>query len=302
MQPPDHATLERYIRLVTELLAPGPAPDLRDGEATAVRIEHGLVLPMALAGATDGQVVRAVARLLEVTPSAAAGERRVGDAAGHRRPAYDGLLVYAWQRAMEQVEDRLSLHRSRAWHGRIREWCVALHADLAAPRTPVGDGVRALSAAAGAEAAGRAWAALALCAAGYGRDVAWVFRELVENQQPGGAFLTAAASDNPETRWYHELVLLHACGSYAVLAGDRPAAEAAERAAAHHAAETQPDHATAQPWGLPAFILSDPARPFADEMLHAVRVRQATGPDAVTQILLADTLLALRQSLAPAST
>lgn len=291
MQRADRPTLERYAALIEELVAP-PAAPVPTEDASTVQVEQGSVLPMALAGARDGQIVRAVAGMLAAAATPPSRDTRVVDAAGHHRPAYRGLLVYAWQRALALVEDRLPLQRARAWNARVREWCVVLHAELASADVGAGD---ARSASTGAEVSGQAWAALALHAAGYGDAAAPVFSRLIDGQQPSGAFFPPGASDNPETRWYHELVLLHACSSYAVNADDPRAAESAGRAAAYHVAETQPDHATSQPWGLLAFALSDPARPLADEMLHTVRIRQADGPDGVTQILLADTLLGLRR-------
>ena len=51
-------------------------------------------------------------------------------------------------------------------------------------------------------------------------------------QQPSGAYLDAGPADNPETRWYHELAILHAAASYAVAAEDRHVLELLTRQAA----------------------------------------------------------------------
>jgi hypothetical protein len=118
------------------------------------------------------------------------------------------------------------------------------------------------------------------------------FGRLVACQCPGGTFLKAGAGDNPETHWYHELLLLHAATSYAATTRD-PAVEAAvARAAAFHLNETQPDHATNQPWALAAFARSAETRPVADQMLHSAAT--ITGRSGVTSILLADALYCLR--------
>src|SRR6185503_5975069 len=109
-----------------------------------------------------------------------------------------------------------------------------------------GDERAAIPASRGGVAADAAWMALALQVAGkiYVRD-AWtdlasdLFGKIARGQQDTGAFLAATASDNPETHWYHELVLLHATSTYAVQTEDRPLAAAVARATDYHAKQTQ---------------------------------------------------------------
>ena len=110
---------------------------------------------------------------------------------------------------------------------------------------------------------------------------------------PGG-------SDNPETWWFHELVILHAAASYAVQAEDRTVAAAVARATGHHLRETQPDHATSHPWALFAYVWDERTRPLADGVLHAAAVYRPEGPDGVSLILLADALYCLRLFERPA--
>src|SRR5205807_2662494 len=147
------------------------------------------------------------------------------------------------------------------------------------------------------------WTALALQVAGklFIRD-AWtdlagdVFGRLARRQRAGGAFLSADLSDNPQTRWYHELVILHAAASHAVQAEDRALAAAVARATRFHVNETQPDHATHQPWALFAFIWDPQARPLADGLLHNLSLH-ATGEESaspLTLMLLADALYCLK--------
>ena len=116
-----------------------------------------------------------------------------------------------------------------------------------------------------------------------------------------GGFLTASSSDNPEARWYHELAILHAAASYAVQAEDRTIARAVARSTRFVVNEVEPDHATGQPWGLFAFIWNPPARPLADQVLHAVELRQQQSIGGVSLILLADALYCLRLFTDPAS-
>jgi hypothetical protein len=54
----------------------------------------------------------------------------------------------------------------------------------------------------------------------------------------------------------------------------------------------QPDHATNQPWGLPAFLLCAETRPLADQVLHTAATVGGASP--VTSILLADALYCLQ--------
>lgn len=107
------------------------------------------------------------------------------------------------------------------------------------------------------------------------------------SQQLDGRFLQFDGS-NPEPWWYHELVILHAVATCAALYGKDWVAKAVPKAAHFHHAETQPDHATSQPWAIHAFLMDDETLPTADLMLLAAEVNQPQGLDAVSRILLAD--------------
>jgi hypothetical protein len=79
---------------------------------------------------------------------------------------------------------------------------------------------------------------------------------------------------------------------YAAQTGNQTLEAAIARNAEFHQNETQPDHATNQPWGLAAFVLNPATRPLADGMLHAAAtIGRSSG---VTSILLADALYCLR--------
>src|SRR5262249_46348200 len=143
----------------------------------------------------------------------------------------------------------------------------------------------------GANASEGVWMALALFVAGkvFVRD-AWTdlashtFGRLMRGQPDRATFLLPSPSDNPETLWYHELTILHAAASYAVQAEDRTVAAAVARNTEFHLNETQPDHATTQPWGLFPFIWNPKTRMLADQLLHNVSVQH----DTVSLMLLAD--------------
>ncbi len=112
-----------------------------------------------------------------------------------------------------------------------------------------------------------------------------------------GVFSRRPASGNPETYWYHELVLLHAAASFAAQAEDRVVAAAVKRATEFHQNETQADHASGQPWGVFAFIWNPGTRDVAEGMLHAVRTVNPEGVRGVGAILLADSVVCIDQFL-----
>jgi hypothetical protein len=70
------------------------------------------------------------------------------------------------------------------------------------------------------------------------------------------------------------------------------------RATEFHAGNTQPDHATNQPWALFAFLWNDATRPLAEQVLHACAT-QSQGENHLTLMLLADALYCLRLLTAP---
>jgi hypothetical protein len=213
----------------------------------------------------------------------------VSDVAGHQRPVYLPLLIYCWLLAYE-------ISPVPTWRSAILRWVIDL-AELAAS-----ENLGECSGSRGASIGEAIWIALTSYVAGeVFEEEHWTLAgkqrmtSICENQQSSGAFLKATASDNPETLWYHELILLHAVASYAARSGDAVAARAAERSANFHLNETQPDHATAQPWGLPAFVRYTPM--LADQMLHTIATQQPGGIDGVSLMLLADTLYGLRREI-----
>lgn len=111
------------------------------------------------------------------------------------------------------------------------------------------------------------------------------------------ALLDLAPDDNPEPAWYHELLLLHLLASFAWQDGSEGALGALAARAAHHQRETQPDHATNEPWAVHAFAV-DPATHFtADQMLHAAEMNRVSGTDGGTAGIHAVGLMALRDAL-----
>lgn len=119
---------------------------------------------------------------------------------------------------------------------------------------------------------------------------------LIAAQLPYGAFLHATAADSPDLHWYHELILLHALAIYALHTGRDDAWAAVQRSAGFHLNETQPDHATGEPWGLFAFLCFVETIPLAEQLLHTVQTR-GESIDPVSWMLLGDTLYCIGRYL-----
>lgn len=299
---PDFA---RYRRLIHSALTAAPLDFSPATESpTALQVERGILYPQLLLN--PSAATPAIDRLLQLSSHPAhLASHAVVDRQGHHRPVYRGLLIYSALQAFRIAYETLAPADFGRWEEGLRPWADLLEAELSRidwPAPPV-QPANTIPALLGATATDAAWMALALHSAGkvYVRD-AWTdlasdtFGKFIRCQPPEGPFLTATPSDNPETHWYHELVLLHAAASYAVQAEDRALAAAVARNANWHQAETQPDHATNQPWGLFAFIWNSPTRPLADQVLHAATAlagATASTHSGIASILLADALYCL---------
>jgi hypothetical protein len=279
----------RYAELVGRTLCAAPLRFAGMAESCgAVQVERGVVYPRMLCGpgaVDDCGEALTLPFELAMTP------RAVVDALGHRRPGYRGLLFHSVFRA-------IAVDRSGGLRDYAGRWVERLAEQMAGLRWPEHGGHR-IPAAIGAVVADAVWMMLAAReAVEFGGEASWperageAFGRLAACQHPQGTFLTPTASDNPETHWYHELVVLHAATVYAAQAQDEELAAAIARNAEFHLNETQPDHATNQPWGLAAFARNPSTRPVADGMLHAAAtIGRGSG---VTSILLADALYCLR--------
>jgi hypothetical protein len=196
---------------------------------------------------------------------------QVVDAGGHARPVYRSLLVYNWLLELERAGTVPALIAS------INPWIQTLDEGI--------------------------FSALVLATAGMiFNNALWIedadrrFDQMIGHQQVSGAFFADDSTANPEIRWYDELIALHAIGSYALRRSDAPAAQAAQRSALFHLDETQPDHASAQPWGLLAFAQF--AAPMADQLLHALKMQYPGGVTGVPLLLLTDALYGLQRLIA----
>jgi hypothetical protein len=291
------ADLRRYAMLIEpQLQANRRRLKLQPEPPPAVRVERAALFAEVLSeGYTDLTKVLAE-RLIELARS---GEHLIAeffDAGGHERAVYRPLTVYAWLQSFGRLYESLPAGEFGRWEEGTRGWADLLEADLGRTAWPT-----ELPALSGDRWAEMAWNALALHVAGkvFVRDV-WTdlandaFGRIGRAQRENGAFLAATPSDQPETMWYHELQILHAAASYAVQAEDRNIAAAVSRATVFHQNETQPDHATAQPWALWAFIWNADTRMVADQLLHTVQTQHPDRADGVSLMLLADSLYSLR--------
>jgi hypothetical protein len=148
----------------------------------------------------------------------------------------------------------------------------------------------------GADLVEQLWTALARCAASGGEPQAEARGALACHD--GRSFLQRSPEDQPEAFWYDELVLLHGATSYAMLTGDPLAWDVATSGAEHHRAEIQPDHATANPWALHAFIFNPSTRDLAEFVLNACLVQYGGRPVGPALVLLADAVYCLRHAAA----
>ncbi len=192
------------------------------------------------------------------------------DGGGHRRPYYRHLARYAAALARridpslpmlgEMVTTRAAIPTNEQPPARVAaEVCVA------------------------------AWSELADVAAGNATASA-TLDSLASTQSADGPLFAFDKfnGDNPEPWWYHELVALHALTSYGRLTHTALATHSAQRAAAFHHAETQPDHATGQPWAIHAFAGEVEMIPTAELLLLACGIGRPGGVDIVSRLLLAD--------------
>ena len=288
------AEFRKYALMIAPLLARGFDFSIKSEGSAAIQVERGTVLPLMLDDVNVEGLSR-VERLIEVTRGGRLETIAIIDRMGHHRPVYRPLLIYGWLSAFSLRYEDLPREEFGRWQEALRAWSDLLEAELG----DIGWNQTSVWAARGGSASEACWIALALHRAGkvYVRDV-WIdlasdlFGKLVKAQQPSGAFLEVTAADSPEARWFDELAILHAAAAYAAMAEDRTVAAAVKRNTEFHLRETQPDHATSQPFGLFAFIWNQETRSLADQMLSNVSMKAE--PDAVTQILLGDVLQSLR--------
>lgn len=261
----------------------------------SVQVERGIVFAHSMNDPADMQP-RIAEVLIETPPDRGA----VVDRHGHVRGVYRPLLTYCWLQTFSRGYELLPRAEFGRWEESLRAWCDTLESSLGEFEWPED----AIPARLGSRAAEIAWAALTLHVAGkvFVRDAftdfaSDTFGRFTKRQRESGAFFAATGSDNPETNWYHELVTLHAAASYAVQAEDRALAATVRRASDFHAANTQPDHASNQPWALFAFIWNESTRPLAEQLLHAATAQQSaqmSGANHISLMLLADALYCLR--------
>jgi hypothetical protein len=148
------------------------------------------------------------------------------------------------------------------------------------------------------------WCALGLYDEGYlaARDADVELADAAAHQVVGPADLDAPlhprqAEESLDAWTWRELTGLHALANLALARRHQAWAARVERIALYHQEHTQPDHVTAHPWGLFAFLWSPHTRATAEQQLHDVNTLLAGGASleardgsqsALAGLLLAD--------------
>jgi len=257
--------LEQYARQIRQILSGLQDFKPQAESPSGIQVERGAVFAKTLLD-PDFRV-----SLPNLTAT-----QRIIDRNGHSRPIYRPLLGYALLQA----------------HPVAPAWIIPMRQEVEQFIWPP----KVLPADQAEPAALACWNALCLQIAGLD-SAKKIFDQLIARQQKNGGFLLARPADSPDMRWYHELLLLHALASYAAQSDDPFAEVAVQRNAIFHLEESQPDHATNQPWGLFAFIRVAEARPLADQLLHTLQTQHPQGISGIAAILLADALLCLQRVL-----
>ena len=285
----------RFAQLISSTFSSVPQFAPTSETANSVQVERGIVFARSMNDPKHWQS-SSVERLIELSTAPTLPRITIVDRHGHTRPVYRPLLTYCWLQTFSRAYEALPRAEFGRWEESIRAWCDVLEATIGDFEWPID----AIPASLGSRASEVAWAALTLHVAGkvFVRDAftdfaADTFGRFTKRQRETGPFFESTGSDNPETNWYHELLTLHAAASFAVQAEDRAVAKSVARATAYHAANTQPDHATHQPWALFAFIWNQSTRPLAEQILHA-SATQETNSNHISLMLLADALYCLR--------
>ncbi len=256
------AHLSRYAAVVAHAAAealdaagPAPAADEAAGRmAMALPAARRLLDPAAVDPAA---VLEGLRRLTT-------GPLRYNDSLGHTRPAYFALLVH-------------------------------LHAAALDDDTPGRDAVAAAVARLEPrpdDPADELWRALCLSHLP-GQDPAPMVDAVVSRPGPNGELHAFVEGDDLlDAWWYRELVGLHALFRLAHGPLGRDAWRARARGAVlYHLDNTQPDHTTAQPWAVAAFLTHPESIPFGEQQLHDARsywTHGGPGASVIPGLLLAD--------------
>ncbi len=107
-----------------------------------------------------------------------------------------------------------------------------------------------------------------------------------------GALHEMGPDESLDAWTYQELVGLHALHRLARRSGRDDWHERLRMATHYHLENTQPDNATTQPWGLPAFASFADTQCFAEQQLHDAMTQ---GDACVSGLLLADAAVVMRR-------
>ncbi len=280
--PPAPAQGAGAADLAVSLAAPAARLMLEDDPASYIALAEGWRL-LAVAGAAG------------TTPG-------VHDGAGHVRDVYHPLVLHLHLAALERCYAILP----PGLKARIEP---ALPMALAPYRAM---GAFADTPPSPAERPRVLWQALCLAQAGrvLGRAadaqrVRAVVETILAHPGPGGALSPLDPQESLEGWTWRELTGLHALAALALLERWPRWLQRVHEVAAYHVENTQPDHATAQPWALAAFARWPDTSIFADQQIEALMLQG--GPPAaagqprraghpLSALLLADAAASLAQA------
>jgi len=152
----------RYADIIAARLHDTRPPQPTIETADTLQVDRGAMLALAVRGETiDPQ---AVDRLVEWSTTTTDRLATIGfvDAAGHARPVYRPLMIYAWLMSYRIAYESLPPSTFGRWDESLRPWCDLLEAALG----DIGVSESATPASRGGAAAEAAWTALALYIAG----------------------------------------------------------------------------------------------------------------------------------------
>ncbi|MEM9252598.1 MAG: hypothetical protein AAGB29_09650 [Planctomycetota bacterium] len=253
--------LSRYQRLIAHLA--GQALDLAEPHVDPAEpgsLAIGLPAARAMLAASDEQAVAMGETASDAWRALADSRGELRDALGHTRPTYYALVLAmtwaTWAPANHKSVDVETMERAEQTLDARDEIELRL---------------------------------LSTRATG---DAGQVTDAMIAGADDGAMHPYVDGQELIDVWWYRELVAIHALGALALSSQpDRRLLTRLQRAVMYHLENTQPDHTTAQPWGVAAFAFFPEAIPFADQQLHDAQANWTTaGPASalLPGLILAD--------------
>ncbi len=301
------AEFSRYHAMAASLAARALAATRADGPSLAWVAPAARVLVEGSGSPARGELAAAFRRLAghvagHVPRDDGCGLPALTDACGHHRDVYYPLAVHLLLAAYGRCYETMS----------AGDWSVCEEA-MAAMMSPLRAVERWADAAPPTDHTATAlWCALVLYEQGHlaARDVDVELADTVVHHVLGPANPAAAAplhamreGESLDAWTWRELTGLHALANLALARRHQVWAGRVQRIALYHQHNTQPDHVTAHPWALFAFLWSQQTRLTGEQQLHGVSTM--LGPESddglLAGLLLADAAAALERFVGAAT-